>query len=128
MKKVAKLPESKKHKQKRSENVLNAFALIFLAGLFGWIVISFHNEATGEQRAKDQYLTSLPDARDTIRHDKVCMVDDFFQGDFVSVGVSINNKTYYGCSAKANRKLATTDSIRFSVDPVSKKRLIKPPL
>lgn len=48
-----------------------------------------------------------------------------FLSDSPSLAVSINNKPYYGCSAKANHDLATTDSLRLAIDPVIKKKVDK---
>lgn len=124
-KKVATTRGSKRPVKKWNEIIINALALVFFAGVFAWMIASVYNEATTDQKTEDQYLASLPSAQDTIAHSKVCMVDDFFQGDFPNVAVSINNKTYYGCSAEANHDLATTDSLRFAIDPVSKKKVDK---
>lgn len=124
-KKVATTRGSKRPVKKWDEIIINALALVFFAGVFAWMIASVYNEATTEKKTEDQYLASLPSAQDTIAHSKVCMVDDFFQGDFPNVAVSINNKTYYGCSAKANQDLATTDSLRFAIDPASKKKVDK---
>ena len=124
-KKVGTTRGSKKPRKKWNEIIINVLTLVFFAGVFTWMIASLYNEATTEIKAEDQYLGSLPSAQDTIAHSKVCMVDDFFQGDVPSLAVSINNKTYYGCSAKANHDLATTDSLRFAIDPVSKKKVDK---
>lgn len=124
-KKAASTRGSKKPKKKWNEIIINVLALVFFAGVFAWMIASIYNEAMTEKEIKDQYLASLPSAQDTIAHSKVCMVDDFFQGDSPSIAVSIDNKTYYGCSGKANHDLATTDSLRFAIDPVSKKKVDK---
>lgn len=124
-KKFVETKQVKKPKRKWDAIIINTFAVVIFAGAFIWMGIIIYNEATGEEKMKDEYLASLPSPRDTIAHSKVCMVDDIFQGDFPSVTVSINNKMYYGCSLKANRDLSTIDSLRSAVDPVSKTKVDK---
>ena len=87
--------------------------------------VIIYNETTSEKDSKEQYIASLPSLTDTIPHSKICMVDDIFQGDFPSTPVSINNKTYYGCSQKATRDLTTVDSLRMAIDPMSKEKVDK---
>jgi YHS domain-containing protein len=124
-KKVTDSKQVKKPKKKWDAILINTFAIVLFGGAFMWMGIIVYNETTGEKKMKDSYLASLPDVNDTIAHSKVCMVDDIFQGDFPSVPVSINNKTYYGCSQKANRDLSTIDSLRSAIDPISKARVDK---
>ena len=124
-KKVTEARQVKKPKKKWDAMFMNAFAIVLLGGAFIWMGIIVYNETTGEKKMKDSYLASLPNAKDTIAHSKVCMVDDIFQGDFPSVPVSINSKTYYGCSQKANRDLSTIDSLRSAIDPISKEKVDK---
>ena len=124
-KKVAEARPVKKPKKKWDAIVINAIALVLFVGAFIWMGIIVYKETTGEKKMKDSYLASLPNVNDTIAHSKICMVDDIFQGDFPSVPISINNKTYYGCSQKANRDLSTIDSLRSAVDPISRAKVDK---
>lgn len=117
--------EKNKSNGKWYEFSINVFAVVALAAAFILIIWSFYKDASHEEEAEDRYLASLPAANDTIAHSKVCMVDDFYQGDFPTVAVSINKTMYYGCSRKAARDLTTIDSLRFAVDPVTKKKVDK---
>ena len=117
--------EKKKTRKKWDEIFMNVFVIVLFGGILIWIVGSIYNEATIDKRMKDKYLASLPHLQDTIMHSKVCMVDDFFQGDSPSFPVFIDNKTYYGCSREVTTDLTTIDSFRFAIDPVSKQKVNK---
>lgn len=117
--------KKKKSKGKWYEFSMNVFAIVGLAAAFILIIWSFYRDASHEKQGEERYLASLPAVQDTIAHSKVCMVDDFYQGDFPTVAVSLNNTIYYGCSRKAARDLTTIDSLRFAVDPVTKKKVDK---
>lgn len=124
-KKVVKAAEVKKTKTKWKATLSNIFAMVLFGGIFVWMGVSIYNETIREKGMEDPYLASLPNVKDTINHSKVCMVEDVYQGDYPSVAVSINNKTYYGCSQKATRDLTTMDRLRFAIDPVSKEKVDK---
>lgn len=124
-KKVVKKTENKNPKKRREEIFINVFAVIFFGGVLIWIITEIYNDAMSEKRMKDQYLASLPGFQDTISHSKVCMVDDFFQGDSPGIPVVVKNNTYYGCSREASEDLAKIDSFRFAIDPVSKNKVDK---
>lgn len=124
-KKAGKASVTKKRERKWSEIFINVFAIVLLGGAFVWMSVVIYNESTSERESKEQYLASLPGLTDTIPHSKICMVDDIFQGDFPSIPVSIENKTYYGCSQKATRDLTTVDSLRMAIDPMSKEKVDK---
>ena len=117
--------EKKKSKGKWYEFSMNVFAIVGFAAAFLLIIWSYYRDASHEKQGEALYLASLPAVQDTIPHSKVCMVDDFYQGDFPTVAVSLNNTLYYGCSRKAARDLAAIDSLRIAVDPVTKKKVDK---
>ena len=122
---VVKKKDSKKPKKKREEIFINVFVIILFGGAFIWMGINVFNETTAEKKTQDAYLASLPNVKDTIAHSKICMVDNIYQGDYPSIPISINNRTYYGCSQKANRDLTSIDSLRVAIDPISKAEVDK---
>ena len=104
---------------------MNTFAIVLFGGIFVWMGMTVYKEMTHEKEMDDQYRASLPNVRDTIDHRKVCMVDDIYQGDYPTLPVSVNDKTYYGCGQKATRDLNSVDSLRVAIDPVSKEKVDK---
>lgn len=59
-----------------------------------------------------------------VENSKVCMVTDMlFPRDQIPVQVS--GKTYYGCCEDCKARLGKDESIRFAVDPISKKKVDK---
>ncbi|HUG53009.1 MAG TPA: hypothetical protein VMR21_05390 [Vicinamibacteria bacterium] len=56
--------------------------------------------------------------------DKVCMVNDHYMG-VAQIPVDVDGKTYYGCCAMCEERLAKDRAVRFAVDPVSGKEVDK---
>ena len=110
---------------KAEEWFINILAIIFLGA--GFVVIAYMATQMGSGHAKseDGYLTSLPAQNDTIAHNRVCMVDDFYQGDYPTLSLALFNKTYYGCDAKATQDLVNKQDLRVAIDPVTKRKIDK---
>lgn len=123
-KKVVKTPVAKKT-NKWEAWLINTFTIVLFGGAFIWMGVAVYHELTTEKKMQDQYVASLPNLTDTIDHSKICMVDDVYQGDYPTLPVAVNSKTYYGCSQKAIRDLTTNDSLQFAIDPVSKNKIDK---
>ncbi|WP_276374252.1 hypothetical protein [Chryseolinea sp. H1M3-3] len=112
-------------KGKVEEWLINILAIVFLGA--GFAVIAYMSTRTGGEHVKDedQYLASLPPEKDTIAHNKICMVDDIYQGDYPTLTVALSNKTYYGCDAKATQDLLNKQELRFAIDPLTKRKIDK---
>lgn len=117
-KKSAKKPGRKKGKI--GEWFINVLAIVLLGG--GLVLIVYMTTQMSGQHSKDtdQYLASLPSQSDTISHNKICMVDDIYQGDYPTLSVRLSANSYYGCDAKAIHELSTKQNVRFAIDPVTK--------
>ena len=120
-----KAEKQKPKKKKWGEVAITVFTIILFGGAFVWMFSSIYNQEKADAQADEVYRASLPMQHDTISHNKVCMVDDVFQGDYPTLATSVGNKTYYGCSAKATRDLVAIDSLRVAVDPISKAKVDK---
>jgi YHS domain-containing protein len=121
--KITKKPTKKK--TKLQEWIINILAIVFLGA--GFVVIAYMSTRVGSGHVKDedQYLASLPPQKDTIAHNKVCMVDDIYQGDYPTLPVALFNTAYYGCDAKAIQYLVNKEELRVAVDPVTKRKVDK---
>ena len=119
------IKNGKQPKKRVRDAVTNIVVLLLFAGVFTWMTWIIYKDTSGKGESEDHYLASLPAQQDTIARTKVCMADDFFQGDFPTHPVSVNNKVYYGCNAKTMIDLAEKENLRFAIDPVSNKRVDK---
>lgn len=122
-KKSVKKPAKKKGKLE--EWFINILAIVLLGGGVVFIVYMTTQMSGRHTNEKDQYLASLPSQSDTISHSKICMVDDIYQGDYPTLSVHLSANTYYGCDAKAIHELSSKQSVRFAIDPVTKRKVDK---
>ena len=90
-----------------------------------FIVFMTANNTAHNDDGNDSYLASLPAQEDTIAHNKICMVDDIYQGDYPTINFSLANKTYFGCDAKAIQSLTTNADLRSAIDPVTHRKIDK---
>jgi len=122
-KKSVKKPAKKKGKLE--EWFINILAIVLLGG--GLVIIVYMTTQMSGNHAKetDQYIASLPSPSDTISHNKICMVDDIYQGDYPTLSVRLSNNTYYGCDSKAIHELSSKQDVRFAIDPVTKRKVDK---
>ena len=114
-----------KKNRRWGDKILNVFAILLFVGAFTWMIIAVVNDARSDKTSTDAYIASLPSIQDTIAHNKICMVDDIYQGDYPTVEYKLINKTYYGCSQKATRDLAQKPKLRVAVDPVTNEEIDK---
>ncbi len=114
-----------KKKGKAEEWFINILAIVLLgAGLV--VIVYMTTQMSGtHSKDSDQYLASLPSQSDTISHNKICMVDDIYQGDYPTLAVLLSANTYYGCDAKAIHELSSKQDVRFAIDPVTKRKVDK---
>lgn len=112
-------------KSKLEEWFINILAIVLLGGGMVFIIFMTANNTAHQDDSKDAYLASLPPQQDTIAHSKICMVDDIYQGDYPTINLSIANKTYYGCDAKAIQRLTSKPELRSAVDPVTHRKIDK---
>jgi hypothetical protein len=122
-KKGAKKPGKKKGKIE--EWFINILAIVLLGGGIVFIVVMTAQMGRHNDPTKDSYLASLPSQKETIPHNKICMVDDIYQGDYPTLPLALNNGTYYGCDAKAINSLTTKSELRTSIDPVNHRKIDK---
>jgi hypothetical protein len=59
------------------------------------IVVMTAQMGRHDDPTQDGYVASLPPQQDTIRHNKICMVDDIYQGDYPTLPLTLNARTYY---------------------------------
>lgn len=104
---------------------INVSAILLFGETFIWMFISVFNQERNEAKMEDNYSSTLPALEDTIPHNKVCMVDDVYQGDFKTLPIALVDKTYYGCSAKATKDLAKDEKLRIAEDPINKRKVDK---
>jgi len=114
-----------KKKSKVEEWLINILAIVFLGA--GFLVIAYMSTRMGSGHVKDEdeYRASLPPQEDTIAHNKVCMVDDIYQGDYPTLPLALFNKTYYGCDVRATQDLVSKKEFRVAIDPVTKRKIDK---
>lgn len=112
---------SKKQAKKRSK-AAEWFINIFTIALFGsgFAFIAYTATQTGHTHSEDPYFASLPAQGDTIAHNKVCMVDDIYQGDYPTLLIPVSNKKYYGCEDKTTQDLRIKPELRIAIDPYTK--------
>lgn len=108
-----------------ADKIINISAILLFVGAFTWMIIAVVNDAGSDKTSTDAYIASLPSTQDTIAHNKICMVDDVYQGDYPTVEYKLINKTYYGCSQKATRDLAQKAKLRVAIDPVTNEEIDK---
>lgn len=116
---------SGKKKSKIEEWFINILAVVLLGGGVVLIVVMSAQMGRHEDPIKDSYIASLPPQPDTISHSKICMVDDIYQGDYPTLPLTINTKTYYGCDVKAINSLTTKPELRTALDPVNHRKIDK---
>ena len=114
-----------KNKGKVQERFINILAIVLLGGGVGVVIFMTTQMSGSHTNEKDQYIASLPSQSDTISHSTICMVDDIYQGDYPTLSVRLSANTYYGCDAKAIHTLSSKQDIRFSNDPITKRRVDK---
>lgn len=114
-----------KNKGHWSDKIINVFAILLFVGAFTWMIVAVVNDAQNDHTSKDAYIASLPPTQDTIAHNKICMVDDIYQGDFPTLELKLTNNRYYGCSQKARRELAQKSELRLAIDPVTNEEIDK---
>ena len=117
--------KSVKTKKRPNDWVMNTIVFVVFGGaliLFAYLSMQVDSK---EGIANDNYLGSLPAQQDTIAHNKICMVDDIYQGNYPTLLLTLSNRAYYGCSAKATQELATKPDIRKAVDPITKSHIDK---
>ena len=122
-KKTGKKPGKKK--SKFEEWFINILAIVLLGGTIVVIVFMTTQSAINDDKAKEAYLASLPPQQDTIAHSKICMVDDFYQGNYPTLPLKLSTKTYYGCDPKAIRELTAKNEVRSATDPVTGRKVDK---
>jgi len=122
-KKSVKKPAKKKGKL--GEWFINIFAIVLFGGGLVYFVLMTTQTSGPHSKEVDPYLASLPAQGDTISHNKICMVDDIYQGDYPTLSVGIAGRTYFGCDTKAILDLSSKQDIRFAIDPVTKKKVDK---
>lgn len=117
--------KSVKIKQRANDWAKNTIVLVVFGGaliLFAYMSMQVDSK---EGIANDNYLASLPAQQDTIAHDKICMVDNIYQANSPTILLTVSNRSYYSCSAKATQELATKPNIRQAVDPITKNQIDK---
>lgn len=112
-------------KSSRRELLLNMIVAALFGGVMIWMGYSAFQTASSDNKKNEGYRSSLPSLQDTIPHEKVCMVDDVYQGDFKTVSVILSRKLYYGCDFKAINDLSNDQNLRVARDPVSKREVDK---
>jgi YHS domain-containing protein len=117
--------KSGKKKGKIEEWFINILAIVLLGGGIVLIVVMTAQMGSHNDPTKDSYLASLPSQKDTIPHNKICMVDDIYQGNYPTLPLALNNRTYYGCDAKAINSLTTKSELRTALDPVNHQKIDK---
>ena len=112
-------------KKNKSGIFINVFAIVLFGGAFTWMFVSVFYQERNEAKMEDNYSSTLPALEDTIPHNKVCMVDNVYQGDFKTLPIALVDKTYYGCSAKATKDLAKDEKLRIAEDTMNKRKVDK---
>ena len=128
MKKSAEKTSVKKSSSKKSkleEWFINILAIVLLGGGMVFIVFMTANNTAHNDDGNDSYLASLPAPGDTIAHNKICMVDDIYQGDYPTLNLSLTGKRYFGCDAKAIQSLSIEPNLRSAIDPFTNRKVDK---
>lgn len=115
----------RKTKYSRQEWLINIIVAALFGGTLIWITYNIFQTARTDNQEKEGYMSSLPSLQDTIPHEKVCMVDDIYQGEFHTVPVMLGHKTYYGCDYKAMNDLRVDQKLRVAKDPISNREVDK---
>lgn len=67
---------------------------------------------------------SMPALGDQVPNDYVCMVNDAYMGR-LQFEVPFEGKTYYGCCDMCKERIPKDESVRYAIDPFSKKKVDK---
>jgi hypothetical protein len=114
-----------KKKSKIEEWFINILAVVLLGGGIVLIVVMTAQMGRHDDPTEDGYIASLPPQQDTISHSKICMVDDIYQGDYPTLPLTLNTRTYYGCDVKAINSLTNKLELRTALDPVTNREIDK---
>lgn len=88
------------------------------------LVFSLASLPTAAQAADAANSSPVQKEWQKVENSKVCMVTDMvFPRDQIPVKVS--GKTYYGCCENCKERLGKDESVRFAIDPISKKKVDK---
>lgn len=97
-------------------NIIKGFVIALF--VFSGAGFFFPNAAWGEDAAIVAPLSG------PVKTDTVCMVNDRAMGA-AQIAVDVEGKTYYGCCAGCSARLQKEASYRFSVDPVTGRKVDK---
>lgn len=67
---------------------------------------------------------NMPALGDQVPNDYVCMVNDAYMGR-LQFEVPFEGKTYYGCCDMCKERIPQDESVRYAIDPFSKKKVDK---
>lgn len=122
-KKAVKKTVTKKTKTKVYNIFITALAIIAVGGTMLWIGFRIYNDAKENVGKVKEYQKSLPNLGDSIAHMKVCMASNMYIGG-KQMEVPYGNKMYFACSQHCIHQLGI-DSIRYTIDPVSERKVDK---
>src|SRR5690606_21347615 len=67
---------------------------------------------------------NMPALGDQVPNDYVCMVNDAYMGR-LQFEVPFEGKIYYGCCDMCKERIPKDESVRYAIDPFSKKKVDK---
>lgn len=77
-----------------------------------------------EQQPTAPINANMPALGDQVPNDYVCMVNDAYMGR-LQFEVSFEGKIYYGCCDMCKERIPKDESVRYAIDPFSKKKVNK---
>ncbi len=122
-KKVVKKAMTKKTKTKAYNVFITALAIFAVGGTILWIGVEIYHDAKENVVMENEYQKSLPNLGDSIEHMKVCMASNVYLGS-KQIEVPSGDKLYFACSEHCVHQLGI-DSVRYTIDPVSEKKVDK---
>lgn len=109
-------------------------SFLTLAALFFAACNSQNNETTTQAPALQQTATmpqplpsteaNAPQLGEQVPSDYVCMVNDAYMGR-LQFEVPFDGKMYYGCCDMCKERIPKDESVRYAIDPLTKKKVNK---
>ncbi|MEO7989290.1 MAG: hypothetical protein ABI663_07095 [Chryseolinea sp.] len=122
-KKEVKKGLSKKTKTKVYNIFITSLTIVIMGGAMLWIAYGIYVDAKETVAVADEYQNRLPIVGDSISHERICMASDIYLEEQL-IKVPSGNKMYYACSEHCVHQLSI-DSVRFSIDPITRKKIDK---
>lgn len=115
---------------------MKLFSMLALATVLFTACNSANNKETATATQTEQSATTtmpqpmaatganMPALGDQVPNDYVCMVNDAYMGR-LQFEVPFEGKTYYGCCDMCKERIPKDESVRYAIDPFSKKKVNK---